>query len=181
MPWIPSDAMLRRDRRLLNADERDYKVLVEFARPVLEPFTAEFYRIGLQRHQLEGSEETFYRAEVFQPSRVGIQPCPCCREPLSPISAQASYCHNPACVLPSGEPTRGKLFVTGPLRGVIRVETPKALVAEKKRVQHGRVWQTQVFCAGVKLVLDRRYPDHAKLAVKRAAGLICDQYGWGMR
>lgn len=173
--------MLRRDRQLLGENERDNKVLVEFNRPALEMFTAEFYRIGLQRHQLAGCEETFYQAEVFQPSRVGIQLCPCCREPLSPISAQASYCHNPTCVLPSGEPSRGKLFVTGPLRGVIRVETPPELVAERKRIQHGGVWRTQVWCKGVKLVLDRRYPDQAKLAVKRAAGLICDQFGWGMR
>lgn len=186
--WVRSDQLLLKDQRHLPEDQRQSGVLLRFRRPASASMLGHFHAIQLNRRTLDSGEDNPWQASIWQPTRVGIKPCPNCGVAMVQVGPSVSRCQNNRCRLPTGEPTSMFRYMTGPVRGVVAVHTlPEFVVHRQQKILTGfRTLEGGEFSVGQEwldraiLVLDRRYPTATLADVKRVAGVICDQLGWGL-
>jgi hypothetical protein len=180
---MPTPAEMIRRNQLLPPQFRQSAVMLQFSKPLASWMLDQFHRVHLTPEMLLGGEDGFFKAEVFQPQHVEPRACPRCDEMLLPVGENRSRCHNPRCRdARTGEPTSIKAFVTGPIRGVIKILTFPDHVADvvMKTTADGQRYRVEYFSACV-LILDRRYRPEVLAAVYRTCGELCDQMGWGLK
>ena len=187
----PISQLLRHQQELPESD-RHSSVMLRFASPVPMSLTADFYRIHLTPEmKADGRSETgFYRPEVFQPQAMRkSKPCSKCRQPMAKVLISSWKCQNARCN------NRGLTVVSGPNRGVIAVDVPDDGIVAREQIDavtknKDGTERKLMLASGVPmkcekvtidrciLRLDRRYDELCLAAIYRAAGAICEQYGW---
>jgi len=173
---LPRYEELLRANQSLPEHLRQSAVLLRFAAPVRESMLGEFHRIHLTPAMLDGGEEAFHLAEVYQPDRVKQQRCPNCGHFLDRINPTLARCRNAACLQVDGTPTSEFAIITGPVRGVCKVLTfPDHIVENRPTIVGGRPVPWVNACV---LMLDRRYHPVVLAAIYRTAGQICEMNGW---
>jgi hypothetical protein len=190
----PTYSEFIKQNQLLPHELRERAVLIMFQQPFPDEMISEFYRIHFSDEMLDGGEAEFYQSEIFQPERVKPKLCPGCGQMMKRISPVKSKCINPRCVQPDGVASDKLEFIDGPVRGVIAVLTfPDFVVEREENYRHwvGLTYEnqkpkqifktrTREFMDRVLLVLDRRYSEKTLGGVKRTAGLLCEQLGYGI-
>lgn len=147
------------------ASLRGQLIVLRFAKPVPRYVCEWFYRIRLTPELLARAEGKFHAIERFQPERRGGV-CPMCGGTMVRLSPTESRCINRACLLPSGEGTRGAVIYDGPVRGVVKVLIAPEHVCGK--YEFGELVQACV------LALDRRYDDSVRVALWYVAGVLAE-------
>lgn len=180
-----------RDNLELPEQLRQCAVLLKFREPILRGMAGNFLRIQLTPVMLAGGEDEFFLATVSQPHLATPGACRLCRQRMVQITATGWRCINPQCRLPDGRPTRLVTQLVGPKRGVVKLLITDDCIdhVDTKPVidrflpngtpiyrQHRTEWLKAVV-----LMLDRRYDEGVLAAVKRTAGVICDEQGWTLR
>ncbi len=180
---------LLRGQQLLPEHLRQNTLLLRFdpASPARASLLADFYRIQLTPElKAPGlGEDTFYRADLYQPSRSNsrLKICRTCGQAQTAATPQYWKCTNRKCR------QHGRLVHSGPVRGVVDVRCCDQWVVSRETVPitlngcttdiHGVPLTNEIVkVKACLLVLDRRYGDIVLAAVYRTAGMICDQYGW---
>lgn len=189
---LPTPRELLKRNQLLPDYLRERSVFLEFAQPILEHTTEYFHQIHLTPEMLSGGEAKFFQSHLFQRHRIGAQRCLTCKTPMQRLDENRSRCRNPSCKQEDGTPTRQYVQLTGPVRGVCKVETGfdarhhgrachvSFVVGQESKTFHGQTFRFNVVDRCL-LVLDRRYHPVVLAAVYRTAGQICDLWGWNLK